>query len=471
MQSAGTGPRLRASALGAIRPTESMSGNTVILNSPSAEDVSRPQPRRGIWSMLREAAVASGSLPGFIALCDQGLVSVTNFATAVIIGRVCGKAELGVYTLAWTLITVVTGILATLIITPYIVFSPQMGRARRRQYLGSILGHQLLLSLIFALSMAAGAALGSRLGWLSDTMASVVRTSAAAVGFISLREFIRNVSFADLRIGRAFSVDLAACLVQAAGMLLLLHFGALTVSRTFTILGIASAMAAVGWLAVYREAFRFDRRLCVPDLKRNWAFGKWVLGSGLLWQCSGYLFPWVLAAFHGSSITGVWAACSAIVALGNPVLLGLCNYVLPRISNVYAAAGILKMKRYVHRCSLVLILLLLPVVAVMAVFGERILTAVYGKGYGGTAAVLVLLALNMLIITLAKPYSQGLFSLECAKADTFVNVVWVSLLIAVGVPAVKAYGAFGAAATMLACSSLAVGIKIIVFAREVRCRS
>jgi O-antigen/teichoic acid export membrane protein len=254
-------------------------------------------------------------------------------------------------------------------------------------------------------------------------------------------------------------------------MLLLIHLGALTVSRTYAILGISSAIAAGAWLVLRRQTFRFDKRLYIPDLKRNWDFGKWILCSGLLWQAAGYMFPWVLAAFHGSSVTGVWAACTAVVAMGNPVLLGLSNYVLPKISNIYATAGAQNMKWHVHRYALLFIVLLLPVVIFMAAFGERLLIGIYGKEYAGNRGILVLLALNLLVVTLAKPYSQGLFSLGCAKADTFVNAIWVGILIIAGVPAIRSYAAWGAAATMLGSGGIAVAIKIAVFAREVRRRS
>lgn len=434
----------------------------------AALNTQRVRARTLIQSMLGKGAVLTGRSRVLFALCDQGVVSVTNFATAVIIGRVCGKAELGVYTLAWTLMTLATDVSGMLTTTPYTVLGPQLSQGRRRRYLGSILVHQLLLSMMFALTMAAGAVLGSWRGWLSDSISSVVTTTAGVIVFIGLREFVRRVSFAELRIGWALAVDVTACLAQAGGILLLLHFGALTASRTFTLLGISSALGAGGWLVLRRGAFHPDTRLCARHLKRNWRFAKWVLGSGILSVFARYLYPWLLAAFHGTSVTGTWGACSAIVALGNPVVLGLGNYVLPKISNVYATSGTAAMQRHVYRSSLLLTVLLLPLVLVLAGCGGRIVTGVYGKTYAGNADVLCLLALNMLITSATNPYSQGLFSLERAKADTLVNVVWVALLFTMGIAAVKSYAALGAAAALFVSSSITAVIRIGVFARQVR---
>jgi O-antigen/teichoic acid export membrane protein len=408
---------------------------------------------------------------GFLALCDQGVVSVTNFATGVVIGRACGRPELGVYTLAWTLVTLSTEVFGLLTTAPYTVFSPRLSKCRRRRYLGSVLVHQLLLSAIFASTIAAGAALGSWTAWLSNDLSTVIRTTAGAIVFIGLREFIRRISFADLRTGAALSIDVIACLAQVGGMLLLLRSGALSASRTLLLLGASSAVTAVGWLALNRRAFRLGARVCGRDFRSNWHFSKWVLGSGIVSIFARYLYPWILAAFHGTSVTGTWAACSAIVALGNPVLLGLSNHVLPNVSSVYAASGIEALKRYVHRSSFLFAVLLVPVVLLLAGRGERIVTGVYGATYAGSVGVLVLLALNMLVTSLANPYSQGLFSLERAKLDTLINLVCVMMLFTVGVAAVKYYAALGAAGALLTSSTASAILRVRGFSRETRRRS
>jgi len=324
---------------------------------------------------------------------------------------------------------------------------------------------------MFALTMVAGAVLGSWRGWLPNNVSSAVTTTAGVLVFIGLREFVRRVSFAELKVGIALLVDVVACLVQAGGLLLLLHFGALNASRTYALLGISSALVAGGWLTLHWGAIRPGPRLYGRDLKRNWRFAKWVLGSCILSQFARYLYPWVLAAFHGTSVTGLWAACAAIVALGNPVALGLGNHVLPNISNVYASSGTAAMQRQVHRSSLKFAVLLLPVVLILAVWGERIVTGVYGKAYAGSAVIVFLLALNMLVSSLMYPYSQGLFSLERAKADTLVNVLTVAVLFTVGIAAVESYAALGAAAALLLSSIITALIRVGVFAREVRHRA
>jgi O-antigen/teichoic acid export membrane protein len=420
---------------------------------------------------FRKVAELADTHRGFIALCDQGVMSVTNFVTAMIIGRVCGKAELGIYTLAWSLLSIVNGISATVITTPCIVLSPQFAPARRRRYLASLFVHQALLAAIFTAGTAAVVGLTAWGGWISGDLSRATSTVAAIIFFTSLREFVRSVCFAELRTHWAFAVDVIACAFQLTGMALLFYSQALTVSRTFLLLGIGCAVASAIWLVLNHKRFRFNARLVSLDLKKNWAFAKWVLGSAVAWQVATYLYPWMLTAFHGTAATGDWAACAAIVAAGNPIFLGLNNYVAPKIANVYAESGLLDMNRYIQRSSLIFAVLLLPLVVLLAAFGSTMVTGIYGKSYTGATLVIVFLSSNMLVNSLTNPFAQGLFNLKHAKADMLVNIVSVALLFTIGIPIVRAYAATGAAFALLASSTIVAIIKIGIFRREVVRRS
>jgi O-antigen/teichoic acid export membrane protein len=157
--------------------------------------------------------------------------------------------------------------------------------------------------------------------------------------------------------------------------------------------------------------------------------------------------------------------------VGNPVLLGLGNYIGPKISNVYAIQGTAAMRRYVQHSSFLLTVLISPIVLVLAIRGGHIVTGVYGRAYGGSAEIVLLLSINMLIGALTYPYTCGLFSLECSKSDMLINFFATALLFTVGIPVVRSYAALGAAAASLVSSVVTAAIRIGLFAREIRRRS
>ena len=424
-------------------------------------------PRRHLFtSALERLSVLTAKYRGLAALCDQGVISVTNFVTAMLVGRACGKAELGVYTLAWSILSLANGISATLITSPCTILGPHFASPRRRRYWGSLAAHQVVLSAAIALALSAAAGIFAWGGWSSGNLSSALHSISLVIVLISLREFVRTVNFASLRVFRVLLVDVIASLVQLAGMLILLRFNALSASRTFALLGIAATIASAIWFVHNRDAVRLDPRLILPDLKRNWAFAKWLLGSTVAWQVATYFYPWMLAAFHGTSATGDWAACAALVAAANPIFIGLTNYLSPKIANVYASGGVTSMERYIYRCSLMFAVLLLPITIAMAGTGGYLVTRIYGSSYNGATIVILLLALNMLVNSIVAPFAQGLFNLKCARADMVVNVVSVVFLFTVGIPVVKTYAAVGAACALLASNATLACVKIAIFKRE-----
>ena len=66
-----------------------------------------------------------------LSIGDQCLVSGTNFLTLVIVGRSCGLQELGVYSLAFTVVVILMALQESLLIAPYTVMMSRLARPDR----------------------------------------------------------------------------------------------------------------------------------------------------------------------------------------------------------------------------------------------------------------------------------------------------------------------------------------------------
>src|SRR3954471_14828370 len=65
------------------------------------------------------------------ALVDQALVSGTRFLTTIIIGRYCGAADLGTYSLAFSLLILGGCFQEAIVTTPYAVLGQRLRRRSR----------------------------------------------------------------------------------------------------------------------------------------------------------------------------------------------------------------------------------------------------------------------------------------------------------------------------------------------------
>lgn len=403
---------------------------------------------------------------GVITLADQAVASAANFLTGVIIGRACTKEQFGLFMLGFSIVLFVITLQTSLILTPYMVYSPRLKPGEHARYTGSTLIHQLGLSALAIAALAAGgAALSFGIG--PQGLAPVVWTLVVVITFILMREYIRQISFANLCFKTALILDSVVAVVQICGLLLLAYLGLVSASMAYWVVGLACGFAAVGWLVWMRTTFALQLTRAISDLVQNWTFGKWVFASGLLWALSMNLYPWILTAFHGTASTGVWAACFGIAAIGNPLHFGMQNFLGPKIAHSYAEGGAMGLRRFVFKASAVFSLLITPFCVALLVFGGSLVVILYGDKYAGNGLVVSVLALNLLISTVSFSFSRALFAMERADVDFAVGFVALFVLLTLGLWLVKAFGPFGAACGLLAGNTAASAVRYLLFSRLV----
>lgn len=404
---------------------------------------------------------------GIVAFIDQGVVSATNFLTGVIIGRACAKEEFGLYMLGFSVVLFMMNLQTSLISTPYMVYSPRLTGREHARYTGSTLIHQLALSALTIFALAAGGVALS-LGIGPQGLAPVVWVLVVVITFILVREYARRVCFANLRFKTVLILDSGVAVVQVSGLLLLAYLGVLSAGPAYWVVGSACGLAAVGWLISKRKTFALQLTRAISDFVRNWSFGKWVFASGLLWALSMNLYPWILTAFHGTASTGVWAACFGVAAIGNPLLLGVQNFLGPKIVHSYAEDGAMGLRRFVIKASGFFSLVIAPFCVLLLVFGGSLIVIIYGDKYAGNGLVVSILALNLLISTVAFSFSRALFAIERADVDFYVNFMALFVLLTLGLWLVKAFGPLGVACGLLAGNTAATAVRYILFSRLVR---
>ena len=81
-------------------------------------------------------------------LFDQVLVSGTSFVTTVLIGRVLGKGQLGLYVLVYSVVIVLLEVQNSFIASPYTIHSPRLDQLRQAQHTGNALGLSIGLAAV-----------------------------------------------------------------------------------------------------------------------------------------------------------------------------------------------------------------------------------------------------------------------------------------------------------------------------------
>lgn len=403
-----------------------------------------------------------------LSLFDQGIVSLTPFIASVLIGRINTRAEFGLYILGVTVVAFLVELQTALISSPYMVYSPRLRGLRRARYAGGTLLLQLALggAAALALGIAAIAAAVFEVG--GEGLAPVLGALALVIVFILLRDFIRRVAMARLEMAGALVLDMGVSALQLAGLTALAVLGALNAPLAHIMIGAACAAASLIWMRRNRHRFEPSVRHARRDLKLNWTLGKWLFASGLLWALGIHAYPWILAVLHGTGAAGVWGACLGALSLVVVPQGGVTNWLGPKIAITYARGGPAPLRRFVFRAAAGFAGVLALLCSVLIVYADRILAAIYGEIYADSGIVLAIMAVGVIPRGAAFCFSRGLFAIERADVDFWINLIPLAILTTLGIWAISVHGAVGAAVTLVTSHTVATAIRGIALAALLR---
>jgi len=389
----------------------------------------------------------------FLSVVDQAVVSGTNFVTTVVIGRLCTKHELGVYSLAFSIVLLARGIQYQVVSAPYMIYWSRRPLSGRSAYLGSSLLHQLVLTLLVGLGLAGYVAVLWR-GAGPPGLLPVVCILLCSVPFLLMREFIRNLALSQLRMIDAIVIDAAVALLQLGLILVLGLLGLLTIPAVYAVMGLACLAACLYWRVGRTQSTEFVRASAWDDWRQNWSFGKWALSSHLVGGSIPYIMPWIVAVAHGEAETGVLAAATTLVGLSNTFVMGLGNFLTPRAALAYTDGGVRALIRVLASFALLFSLSLGAFCLAVALFGDPLAVLLYGDRYRGIGLIITLLACTVLANSLRMTAGGGLWSIERPRANFGAEVCTMVVTIGVSVALVGPFGVLGAAIGML-CGAVA----------------
>lgn len=385
---------------------------------------------------------------GVFSLFDQGVVSGTNFFTTLILARTCSQDELGVYSLAWTVVLFLAAIQGNLITVPYTMYCHRRSGQALAQYAGSTLAHQLLTSLA-AMACFFGLDVLLSLGFGPERLRAASWVLLGVIPFLLLREYARRFAFAHLALATAITIDVVAAVLQLGTLLVLRQFGLLSAAAVYAAMGMACAVASLCWWLLDSQPMRFSRVRFLVDWRRNWSFGKWAMLSQLT-GLAFYALPWMLASVHGEAATGELAACSTLVGLSNLFVLGLNNLLIPKAARAFGQHGARSLFSVLRQAAACAFVVLGGLCVVVYFAGNTLVGIVFGAEYADTGPLLTMLALATLTDAMGLTASTGLWAMDRPGTSIIGDVAQLLVTLSVALWLVSPLGAMGIALALVA---------------------
>lgn len=394
---------------------------------------------------------AGKAFSAFLAVADQGAVSLASFATTVCIGRYSGEESLGTYALCMTLLYLVAAIGEALVITPYTVFANrELQREGKRRLGGSALTQILIVGFLAAVGFAGVSLLPVRPTIIDPHLQRLAMLLGGVTLADLLRNFIRRKYIADHRTGLALVFDVSIVVAQLITLTLLIqrwNVAPQTVLSAYLGLWLIASLLA---LATSRSDFVIRRSHVIADFRAHWSLSRWVLASRLVSFGNSFAPHWCLALLVGTAETGRFSACLAIVMITNPLVFGVVNLLTARASRDYGQRGPRAVRETVFWTGGSIFAILTLVTVATGFFGPAILAALYGNAdYRDLRWLIVTLSSYTATSSLYYALNAGLTVVEQASVCFSANLLAVILLLALALPLTISWGLLGVAWSML----------------------
>jgi len=396
---------------------------------------------------------------GLVVVFDQGLYSITNFVTGVLLARTLIKEEYGSYVLALSLIVMIMGVQRAVISVPYTVYSPKYNQEVLQRYSGSVFIHQIILLIVAIVicSFVSGIFIAKQS--INANNFTVITSSFIIIVIgVLLRDFVRSFLLARLNIGASLLMGTFINCLQIICLALFYMKNELTLCTVFLIIGICSFLPVLVFFIRFVKIAINIKHISV-DFVNNFRIGKWIFGCNTLYNLSSQSYAWMLSMFVDNSSVAVLGVTMSLANILGPILQGINSFILPKMSHSKkdsANSGIVKI---MNKSIIVLTIIFTLWLFCGILFGDYLLNLIYSSRYSGYGNILIIAILSSFVAGITGPLNSTLDALERPDISFKSLIGGLIVTISIGAFLVYRWGIYGAVTGILLSNATNCGLR------------
>jgi O-antigen/teichoic acid export membrane protein len=379
---------------------------------------------------------------------DQAVVSGSNFLILFILARHTDAVNVGYYALAISVVVILQGLQDSIITRPYLVHQTDPDLVSK-----DFAGGALLLCLLISVSAAVFFATLSFVEFTDrefENLSSVFPMLSIAIPAYLMREFSRRFLMSKLLAKKVFVWDFLGLVFVIISLMVMSYLNALDANGALLAISLSYGSLFSVWIITERGWFSFRLSGMKHTFVRCWKMGKWLLPDRMASEFRGYLNHWLSLIVLGAASTGAFAACLSIVALSNPFVMGMLNFMAPKSVSVIQIKGIKGLRSQMFEDVAIMASTMFGFAIVLSVFGADVLGLIFPRNnFSSYSTVLTILAFAIAIAASSGPVASALITARKSKQASGISIsmLFTQLLFA---PICMSYwGLEGAAYTLL----------------------
>ena len=164
---------------------------------------------------------------------------------------------------------------------------------------------------------------------------------------------------------------------------------------------------------------------------------------------SFYILPWLLTLAHSEADTGMFAASNTLVGFANLFVIGMCNFLTPKVAQAFTNEGVAGLCRVLRKVTIVFIASLGSFSLIVYFFGTYLALIVYGAKYQGAGPIIAVLSIATLVDALGLTANNGLWAIDRPAANFPADIIQSIVTLVTALWLVFPLGALGIAMAMV----------------------
>jgi O-antigen/teichoic acid export membrane protein len=386
------------------------------------------------------------------SIVDQGLTAAAGFGVNLLLARWLSADAYGAFAVAFAGYLFVSGFHNVLLLEPLSVLGPARHASRLVEYFrAQITAHALLMGMFSVVVVLTG------LGFLQiapkNVLGGALVGAGVALPFLLLLWLVRRMCYVLKRPAIAVLGSGAYLLFVMISFIAARFFGLVSPSWAFVLMGGGSLLSSI--LLMRRLGTRWTNGTAenAPSwkeiLQENWQYGRWLMGSAVLFPAASQLQTVVAAALLGLGSAGVLRAMQIPSLVMTQVITAIGLLVLPAFSYAFGRGQVERLR---HRATLVSIALASAAFVftlLLVWFAGPTEHVLFGGKYAPYAWLMPVLALIPVMNGFAAGYSVALRASQQPHFDLVSNMVAAPVALFSAALFMRWWGLSGAAASMV----------------------
>jgi O-antigen/teichoic acid export membrane protein len=382
-----------------------------------------------------------GARQGYLAAIDQGVISFSNFLATIILARNVDPTQLGVYGVGFVTLHLMRAVQEGLIVQPMNVFGASMEVDDFKGYATSTSLFQCGLALASALAAAVVGWVLTELG--NDIAGPTLFALWFSFLFWQLQEYIRRMLYTRELVFNAVVNSVIANTVRIAIMIFLIYQEKLSGIAGLNAIAWGSLVALFPGIWLTRHFWTRNIIDLRDTWKRNWNFGRWLLGGTLTNWIAVEFYPVMTAGLISFAAAGAYRALQSLVAPVHLLMRAIDTFLTPRAANLYEKNGQRTLTQTLRSIYLAAGIPIMGILIIAMLFPKQLLQLVYGDIYVEFSEGVTLMALFYGLLFAYWPLQSIFKAAQNSRPIFIANIIAIVSMFSFGIWAIIKWGVYG----------------------------